>query len=47
MPCLLAQELPVAPEDRPEEAMGRMLRCNRHLQLHCFQVAHVSTIIRP
>ena len=32
------QALPALPEDRPEEALGSMLRCNRHLQLHCFQV---------
>ena len=32
------QELPAVPDDRPEEALGSMLRCNRHLQLHCFQV---------
>ncbi|CAL5224831.1 g7583 [Coccomyxa viridis] len=32
------QALPAVPEDRPEEALGSMLRCNRHLQLHCFQL---------
>lgn len=30
--------LPREEADRPEEALGRMLQCNRHLQLHCFQV---------
>ena len=32
---------PGQPGDRPEEALSRMLRCNRHLQLHCIQVALV------
>ena len=36
------QELPAVPEDRPEEALSSMLQCNRHLQLHCFQVILVS-----
>ncbi len=38
------QELPAVPEDRPEEALGSMLRCNRHLQLHCFQVSPVRVV---
>ena len=33
---------PGQPGDRPEEALSRMLRCNRYLQLHCIQVALVN-----
>ena len=33
---------PCQPDDRAEEALSRMLRCNRYLQLHCVQVAHVN-----
>lgn len=41
------QELPAVSEDRPEDALGSMLRCNRHLQLHCFQVSLIRASSIP
>lgn len=31
-------EAPAVPGERAEQTLGMALRCNRHLQLHCFQV---------
>ena len=41
------QDLPAVPEDRSEKALGSMLRCNRHLQLHCFQVSLKRASVTP